>query len=153
MLIAGRLVSAVTRLRVSLFVRGVISFFSKVDKDSANSFYLKCAFQQNMNKSLFFSGDAHPLPGTHRHFMNHANSGSLRCVVCLSEPLLSVGPDSPPSPRATNLRRSSVTKLVLKLMRHVNILRQAVCIRPLTGFMFSCNLCLASLGNSLRPSS
>lgn len=88
----------------------------------------------------------------HRLFVNHGNSGSLRCVVCLSEPLLSVGPDSP-SARATNLRRSSVTKLVLKLMRRVNILRQAVCIRPLTGFMLSCNLCLASLGNSLGPGS
>lgn len=88
-------------------------------------------------------------------YMEHAdiswiNSGSLCCVVCLSEPPLSVGPDSP-SARATNLRRSSVTKLVLKLMRRVNILRQAVCIRPLTGFMFSCNLCLVSLGNSLGP--
>lgn len=72
--------------------------------------------------------------------------------VCLLDPLLSVGPDSPSS-RATNLRRSSVTKLVLKLMRHVNILRQGVCIRPLTGFMFSCNLCLVSRGNSLRPRS
>lgn len=71
---------------------------------------------------------------------------------CLSEPLPSPGPDSPSSSsRATNLRRSSVTKLVLKLMRRVNILRQAVCIRPLTGFMLSRNLCLASLGNSLRP--
>lgn len=75
---------------------------------------------------------------------------SVSLSVCLSEPLLSVGPDSPSS-RATNLRRSSVTKLVLKLMRRVNILRQAVCIRPLTGFMFRCNLCLSSLGNSLRP--
>lgn len=69
---------------------------------------------------------------------------SVSLTVCLSEPLLSVGPDSPSS-RATNLRRSSVTKLVLKLMRRVNILRQAVCIRPLTGFMFRCNLCLSSL--------
>lgn len=90
------------------------------------------------------------LDGVHSHFMNHANSWSLCCVVSLSKPLLSVGPDSPSS-RATNLRRSSVTKLVLKLMRHVNILRQAVCIRPLAGFMFSCNLCLTSRGNSLRP--
>lgn len=73
----------------------------------------------------------------------------LHCVVWLSEPLLSVGSDSP-SARATNLRRSSVTKLVLKLMRHVNILRRAVCIRLLTGFMFHCKLCLPSLGNSLE---
>lgn len=101
----------------------------------------------------FFSGSGdHSLHGTHSRFMNHANSGSLRCAVCLSVPLLSVGPDSPSS-RATNLRRSGVTKLVLKLMRHVNISRQAVCIHPLAGFMFSCNLCLVSRGNSLRPGS
>lgn len=103
---------------------------------------------QNINKSFFSGSVDYPCHGACRCFMNHANSGSLCCVVCLSELLLSVGPDSPSS-RATNLRRSSVTKLVLKLMRRVNILRQAVCIRPLTGFMFSCNLCLASLGNSL----
>lgn len=86
----------------------------------------------------------------HTDVTNYAKSQRFRCVVRLSDPLLSVGPDSPSS-RATNLRRSSVTKLVLKLMRHVNILRQAVCIRPQTGFMFGCNLYLTSLGNSLRP--
>lgn len=127
-------------------------YFSKVDKDSANKIYSKFYLSHIWIKasSLMVGDDDYPLHGTHWHVMNQANARSLRCVVYLSKPLLSVGPDSPSS-RATNLRRSSVTKVVLKLMRHVNILRQAVCIRPLTGFMFSCNLCLTSLGNSLRP--
>lgn len=78
--------------------------------------------------------------------MNHANSQSLHCVACLSERVLAVGPDSLSS-LATNLRMSSVTNVLLKLMRDVNILRCEVCICPVTGFVFSCNLCLVSLGS------
>lgn len=79
------------------------------------------------------------------------NTGRSCAALILGACIVRSACPGSPSSRATNLRRSSVTKLVLKLMRRVNILRRAVCIRPLTGFMFSCHLWLTSLGNSLRP--
>lgn len=121
MRIAGRLVSAVTRLLLlSLFA--CFTVLSEADKDSAVSFCWNCAFLQKYECRLIIRECLLSLKWNTQTL--HANWGSVYCVACHSEPLHSVRPDSPSS-RATNLRRSYVTKLFLKLMGHVNILRQS----------------------------